>query len=40
MKLILLVTVSILLAGNNVVAHSHFPITNNDEAAIVLGKAL
>ena len=40
MKIILLVIVSILLAGSNVVAHTHFPITNNDEAAIVLGKAL
>ena len=40
MKLILLVIISILLVGNNLVAHTHFPITNNDEAALVLGKAL
>ena len=40
MKLILLVIVSILLVGNNGGAHTHFPITNKDEATLVLGKAL
>ena len=40
MKLVLLVIVSILLVGNNLGAHTHFPITNKDEAALALGKAL
>ena len=40
MKLILLAIFSILLFGNNVDAHTHFPITNKDEATLVLGKVL
>ena len=40
MKLILLVIFSILLVGNNGNAHSHYPITNDDEAALILGKVL
>ena len=40
MRLILLVFFSILLVGNNGGAHTHFPITNKDEATLVLGKVL
>ncbi len=40
MRLILLVFFSILLVGNNGDAHTHFPITNKDEATLVLGKVL
>jgi len=40
MKLILLAIFSILLFGNNVDAHTHFPITNKDEATLILGKVL
>ena len=40
MKFILLAIFSILLFGNNVDAHTHFPITNKDEATLVLGKVL
>ena len=40
MKFILLVTISILLVGNNGDAHTHFPITNEDEATLALGKVL
>ena len=40
MKFILLAIFSILLFGNNVDAHTHFPITNKDDATLVLGKVL
>ena len=40
MKLILSTIFAILLLGNNGAAHTHFPITNEDEAALVLGKIL
>ena len=40
MRLILLVFISILLVGNNGDAQTHFPITNKDEATLVLGKVL
>ena len=40
MKFILLATISILLVGNNGDAHTHFPITNEDEATLALGKVL
>ena len=38
MKFVLLAIFSILLAGNNGNAHTHFPITNDDEVALALGK--
>ena len=40
MKFVLLAIFSILLAGNNGNAHTHFPITNDDEVALALGKVL
>ena len=40
MRLILSVFFSIFLVGNNGDAHTHFPITNKDEATLVLGKVL